>query len=78
MRSAQENDFSEHMKAHGVEVLTQFPKPYYRHEGVKLTDCGFPVTEAISREVCSLPMTVDIDDEEIDYVTEVARAFYER
>lgn len=78
LRSRQGNAFSEHMKANGVEVLTQFRKPYYRHEGLGLQDRGFPVTEAISREVCSLPMCVEIDDEEIEYVIDVARGFYEK
>ncbi len=76
LRSKQGNEFSEHMQRHGVEVLTQFRKPYYRHEALGLDDRGFPVTEAISREVCSLPMAVEIEDEEIEYVIEVARAFY--
>lgn len=76
LRSKQGNDFSEHMKRNGVEVLTQFRKPYYRHEALQLEDRGFPVTEAISREVCSLPMAVEISDDDIDYVIQVARAFY--
>ena len=78
LHSSQGSEFSEHMKANGVEVLTQFRKPYYRHETLKLQDRGFPVTEAISREVCSLPMTVEIDDSEVDYVIQVARRFYGR
>jgi dTDP-4-amino-4,6-dideoxygalactose transaminase len=68
--------FSDHMKARGVEVLTQFRKPYYRHEGLALNDTGFPVTERISREVCSLPMAVELRDDEQDYVIEVVRAFH--
>ena len=76
LRSAQGTDFSEHMKANGVEVLTQFRKPYYRHAELKLEDRGFPVTEAISHEVCSLPLAVELTDEEIDYVIAVAQAFY--
>ncbi len=78
LRSKQGNDFSEHMKANGVEVLTQFRKPYYRHQALGLIDRGFPVTEAISREVCSLPMAVELGDDEVEYVIEVARAFYRR
>lgn len=78
LRSKDGNAFSEHMKASGVEVLTQFRKPYYRHEGLKLKDRGFPVTEAISREVCSLPMAVELDDAEVERVIEVVRAFYSR
>jgi len=78
LRSRQGDDFSEHMKAHGVEVLTQFRKPYYRHEALKLIDRGFPVTEAISREVCSLPMAIEITDEEVESVIGVVRAFYKK
>lgn len=77
VRSVYENDFSEFMKANGVEVLTQFRKPYYKHEALKLKDTGFPETEALSREVCSLPMNVEISDEQVDYVIEVVRNFYE-
>ena len=76
LRSKQGNDFSEHMKANGVEVLTQFRKPYYRHTALKLVDRGFPETEALSREVCSLPMNVEISDEEIGYVVQTVRSFY--
>jgi dTDP-4-amino-4,6-dideoxygalactose transaminase len=78
LRSRQGSAFSEHMKAHGVEVLTQFRKPYYKHEALGLKKAEFPVTEAISREVCSLPMNVEIADDEIDYVIQVARDFYGR
>lgn len=76
IRAKQGNDFSEFLKTNGVEVLTQFRKPYYKHEALKLEDRGFPETEALSREVCSLPMNVEITDEEIDYVIEVVRKFY--
>ena len=76
LRSKQGNEFSEYLKNNGVEVLTQFRKPYYKHERLKLIDRGFPVTEAISREVCSLPMNVEISLEEVEYVIDVVRKFY--
>jgi dTDP-4-amino-4,6-dideoxygalactose transaminase len=76
IRAKQGNDFSEYLKNNGVEVLTQFRKPYYRHEALHLEDRGFPKTEALSREVCSLPMNVEITDREVDYVIDVARRFY--
>lgn len=78
VRSKQGNDFSEHMKKNGVGVLTQFRKPYYKHIGLKLVDRGFSETEAISREVCSLPMNVEINEEEITYVIKTVRSFYGR
>lgn len=76
VRSARGNEFSEHLKRNGVEVLTQFRKPYYKHEALRLVDRGFPETEALSREVCSLPMNVELADEEIDNVIETVRSFY--
>jgi dTDP-4-amino-4,6-dideoxygalactose transaminase len=74
--SRQGDAFSEHMKTNGVEVLTQFRKPYYRHARLNLVDRGFPMTERISREVCSLPMAVEISDDDIEYVIQVVRAFH--
>lgn len=76
LRSKQGNDFSEYLKANGVEVLTQFRKPYYKHEELKLEDRGFPETEALSREVCSLPMNIEINDDEVAYVIATVRSFY--
>jgi len=32
----------------------------------------------LSREVCSLPMNVEIDDEQIEYVIKVVRSFYNK
>ena len=77
VRSKQGDDFSEYLKKNGIEVLTQFRKPYYRHKALNLIDRGFPETEAISREVCSLPMNVEIGSDEIEYVIQTVREFYE-
>ncbi len=76
VRAKQGSEFSDYLKASGIEVLTQFRKPYYRHQALGLEDRGFPETEALSREVCSLPMNVEIDDDDVGYVIEVARRFY--
>lgn len=76
IRSKHGSEFSDYLKANGIGVLTQFRKPYYKHKGLNLTDRGFPETEALSREVCSLPMNVEIYNEEIDYVIKIVRSFY--
>lgn len=76
VRAKQGDDFSEYLKKNGVEVLTQFRKPYYRHKALKLEDRGFPETEALSREVCSLPINVEITGEEVDYVITIVQKFY--
>lgn len=76
VRSKQGEEFSNYLRTNGVEVLTQFRKPYYRHEGLNLLDKGFPETELLSAEVCSLPMNVELDNQEIDYVIKTIRNFY--
>lgn len=76
LRSKQGEEFSTYLRNNGVEVLTQFRKPYYKHEGLKLVDKGFPETEALSREVCSLPMCYELTDEELAYIVKTVRAFY--
>ncbi len=76
VRSKQGDDFSNYLKKNGVEVIVQFRKPYYKHKALKLVDRGFPETELLSREVCSLPMNVEIDNEQIDYVIKTVRSFY--
>jgi len=78
IRSKHGSEFSDYLKNNGVEILTQFRKPYYKHEALKLVDRGFPETEALSREVCSLPMNVEITDAEVDYVIQVVRSFYKK
>lgn len=78
VRSKQGERFSDYLRQNGVEVLTQFRKPFYRHDALGLRDKGFPETEALSREVCSLPMNAEISDEEVDYVIYTIRAFYGR
>lgn len=78
VRSKQGNEFSEYLKKNGVEVLTQFRKPYYKHKGLKLVDRGFPETEQLSKEVCSLPMCVELSEEQIQYVIKTVRAFYKK
>ena len=54
----------------------QWRKPYYRHEALKLEDRGFPETEALASQVCSLPMAVELDDADVDYVIKTVRSFY--
>jgi len=76
VRSVHGDAFSDHLKVNGIEVLTQFRKPYYKHEALQLEDRGFPEVEALSREVCSLPIYPELEDGEIEYVIDTVAAFH--
>jgi dTDP-4-amino-4,6-dideoxygalactose transaminase len=71
-----------------VETLVQYKRPMY-YEPVmvetkeKLWRFGIPgdklpETEKLAREVISLPMYPELTDEEVDFVIETIRSFYER
>lgn len=76
VRSKQGEKFSGYLRKNGVEVLTQFRKPYYKHAGLELKDRGFPETEQLSKEVCSLPLCVELTDDDVDFVINVVKSFY--
>jgi len=76
VRAKEGDQFSDYLKEHGIEVLTQFRNPYYKHETLNLIDRGFPETEQLSKEVCSLPMAVELTDEEVEYIINTVRDFY--
>ena len=76
VRTSQRDKLAKHLKENGVEVLIHWPKPYYQYEGLGLSDRGFPETEAISKDVLSLPMNVEISDEQVEYVIKKVQAFF--
>ena len=50
----------------------------WEHRGLGLTNPGLPETEAICREVISLPMSAETTFEQVDYTTEQIREFFAR
>jgi dTDP-3-amino-2,3,6-trideoxy-4-keto-D-glucose/dTDP-3-amino-3,4,6-trideoxy-alpha-D-glucose/dTDP-2,6-dideoxy-D-kanosamine transaminase len=67
-----------HLRENGVETLVHWAKPMWQHEALHLEDPMVPNTEAICREVISLPMSAETEPEEVDYTTECIRRFFTR
>jgi len=76
IRTSRRDELADYLKKNGVEILIHYPKPYYSYKALKLEDRGFPETEAICREVLSLPMNVEINDEQVEYVIKTVRSFF--
>lgn len=76
IRTKFRDELFEYLKREGVECLIHWRVPYYHYKALNLVDRGFPETEAISRESISLPMNVEIYDEEVNYVIEVIKTFF--
>jgi dTDP-4-amino-4,6-dideoxygalactose transaminase len=78
IRTQNRDALFDYLKESGVEPLVHWRIPYYRYKELNLEDRGFPETEAICREVISLPMNVEITDEEVDYIVTCIRNFFKK
>jgi dTDP-4-amino-4,6-dideoxygalactose transaminase len=64
------------LKEKGVETLVSWPKPMWEHLALRLGEHNLPVTEALCREVISLPMSAETTEEHVDITASVVREFF--
>lgn len=64
------------LERNGVETMVSWPKPLHHHEPLGLSGFRLPRTEELSRRVLSLPLTTELEDEQIYHVADVIRKFY--
>ncbi len=58
VRIARRDDFVAHLAAQGVQTVIHYPVPPHKQQAYKeLNHLSFPITEAIHREVVSLPLS---------------------
>ncbi len=75
---AQERDrLVAHLGECGIEILVSWPKPMHHHKALGLQHFHLPETEQISKEVLSLPLNTEISNEQVGFVIESVRNFYE-
>jgi len=67
-----------HLRESGIEILISWPKPMHHHEALGLGHFHLPITEQISNEVLSLPMYPELSNEDVEFVIDSVRRFYER
>ncbi|MCL4300777.1 MAG: DegT/DnrJ/EryC1/StrS family aminotransferase [Anaerolineae bacterium] len=78
IRTRQRDALVEFLQENGVETLISWRKPMWEHKDLQLGNPHLSETEAICREVISLPMNPEISDENVQYTIEVVRRFYSR
>jgi len=68
-----------HLNDNGIGAKVYFPcvhlMPLYRQQGWKEGD--LPMTELISRQVLTLPMYPNLTTEEMDYMVDKIRGYFE-
>jgi dTDP-4-amino-4,6-dideoxygalactose transaminase len=76
IRTDRRDQLARHLKESGIEILISWPIPMNHQKALKLSHFKLPETEALSREVLSLPMYPELDDDQVDYVIRTVRDFF--
>jgi dTDP-4-amino-4,6-dideoxygalactose transaminase len=66
------------LRENGIETLVSWPKPMWHHRGLKLGEYHLPETEAICREVISLPMSAETTSQHVEETVACIRRFFGR
>ena len=64
------------LKDQGVETLVSWSKPMWHHLALRLGDYTLPETEALCREVLSLPLNSETTPEEVEIAADAVREFF--
>lgn len=70
------DELAEYLRGRGIGTRKSYP-PLHLEPVYNYTDLHFPVTESVANNILWLPSTITLTDEQITYVCECVRAFYE-
>jgi len=73
------DDMVQYLKDSGVEVLTpiSLAKPLHHQPALGLQQYDLPNTERIARQFIYLPAHPEMSDEQVDYVIQTIRNYYQ-
>ena len=77
IRAERRDELAAHLRASGVEVLISNPVPVHHHPSLGLSHFRLPVTERLAREVVSLPLVPELEQDQIRYAVDAVRRFHE-
>jgi dTDP-4-amino-4,6-dideoxygalactose transaminase len=77
VRVPQRDDLREFLKDRGVETLVSWPKPMWKHPALGLPEYNLPETEAICREVLSLPLCSETTAEDVEITAGALAEFFD-
>jgi dTDP-4-amino-4,6-dideoxygalactose transaminase len=68
-----------HLEAHGVPAMIYYPVSCHMQNAYKSARCpegSLPVTEQLTREVLSLPMSTELDQEQLTHITNTVKSYF--
>ena len=78
IRARPRDELRAFLKENGIETLVSWPKPMWQHRALNLGDYHLPETEAICREVISLPMSAETSPQHVEETVACIRRFFGR
>lgn len=79
LRAPRRDELGEFLKNKGIPHGVYYPIPLYRQKAYASRvsqESEFPVTEQAAREVLSLPMHTELDEQQLAFITDSLREFY--
>lgn len=69
----------QHLEARGVPAMIYYPVSCHlqnAYKSVRSPEGSLPVTEQLTREVLSLPMSTELDNEQLTHITNTVKSFF--
>jgi dTDP-4-amino-4,6-dideoxygalactose transaminase len=76
LKAEKRNQLYDFLKEQGVETLIKDPIANHHHKDLGLSCFNLPLTEKLADQVISLPMYPELEEQEINYVIESVKKFY--
>tara|TARA_B100000767_G_C19731499_1_gene521900 strand:- start:117 stop:1250 length:1134 start_codon:yes stop_codon:yes gene_type:complete len=76
IRTKKQFKLFKYLREKKIEALINWPKPLYKHKGLKLGKIYLKNTEKICSEIISLPIFPEIKNKEIDYIVSTIKRFF--
>lgn len=77
LKAERRNELAAFLKEKGVEILIKDPVANHKQPGLGLTHFILPYSEQLADEVISLPMYPELENEQIEYVINRVKEFYQ-
>ena len=80
LKFKQRDKLAEYLKSKGIDTGIHYPNPIHLQEAYKelgYTIGSFPIAEKYAKEVLSLPIYPELTKEQIYYVVDNIKEFYE-
>lgn len=76
VRAEERDKLAAHLNECGIETLISNPRPNHHQPALGLGEFRLPRTEQFAKEVISLPLHTELNNEQVEFVTESINDFY--